>query len=487
MSPSVSILPLGSSSRRLRAVVRSGAIVFLAGGALWFFTGCVPDANVESALEIGSEFGEANGPGAVAPPETGDWWSVFRDPSLEQLLEQLRAQNPTGKAALARYDEARAALGLARVDQFPEVTGQASAIRFRDSAGGVFVPPDLTYNEYRAALNLQYEIDLWGRVRSSVAAARSDLEAAGADLAATRLSLEAELARIWFQWRYVKEEQRILARTIEVRERNRRLVEARVRGGEVNELDLERARTELEVARAQAIGLEREEAELRHALAALVGQVPSQFTIPGSGGRGVGRAPTIPAGVPSELLERRPDIAAAEQRLSAAASRVDVIQASFLPKVTLTGIGGVSTLRSSEFFDADSLFGTIGPDVEIPIYEGGRLVNEGRRANAVARETLADYEEIVLTAFREVEDALSGIRFLDREITAHQRAVEAAEKAAEISRRRYQGGLVSYLEVVDAERTALDEELALARARSARQLASVQLIRSLGGGWKKAD
>ena len=475
------------SGSRQGALVRDGTTVILAGVVLGFLVGCVPDASVESNLDLGSEFGESDGSGTVAPPESGDWWSVFGDPGLEELLDDLRTQNPTGKAALARYDEARAALGLARVEQFPAITGEASATRFRDSAGGVFVPPDLTYNEYRAALNLEYEIDLWGRVRSSVAAAGSELEAAGADLAATRLSLEAELARTWFQWRYVLEEQRILARTIEVRARNRRLVEARVRGGEVNELDLERARTELEVARAQAIGLERQEAELRHALAVLVGEVPSRFAIPKGAGGGIGKAPKIPAGIPSDLLKRRPDIAAAEERLSAAASRVDVVQASFLPKVTLTGIGGVSTLRSSEFFDADSLFGTIGPGVEIPIFEGGRLVNEGRRANAVARETLADYEEIVLAAFQEVEDALSGIRFLDQEISAHRRAVQAAEKAAEISRRRYKGGLVSYLEVVDAERTALDEELALARARSARQLASVQLIRSLGGGWERTD
>lgn len=457
--------------------------VLIALGGLLTMASCVPESDLTAAIGGGAAYGEGRKGDLAGLPEPGNWWKAFDDGGLDALLERLRRENPGLKASQARYDQARAALGLARADQFPRIFGDGSAMRMRDSAGGIFVPPDLTYDDYRAALNLSYEIDLWGRVRQSVDAARAEMEASAADLAGAQVSLEAELARTWYQWRFVGEEARVLGRTIELREENLKLVEARVRGGETNELDRERARAELETTRAQLFQVERARAELVHALAVLAGEAPATFQPPKS--QGVGKAAVIPAGVPSDLLARRPDIASAERRLAAAGSRVGAAKASYLPKVTLTGVGGSSTLDSSQFFDFDSLFGQIGPQVQVPIFQGGKLVDEVKKADAEAREALASYEEVVLVAFREVEDALSGIRFLDREIAAHQKALDAARTAAILSRRRYEGGLVSYLEVVDAERTALSEERELTRARSARHLASVQLIRALGGGWQR--
>lgn len=473
------IVKSNPNSGGFRAVVfpAACALVALSLGA------CVPESDLTAAIEGGAVYGEG-GKGSLPAP--GNWWKNFNDPGLEDLLEELRKDSPGLKAALARYDQSRAALGLAKSDLFPTVFGDASARRLRDTGNSRFVLPQLTYNQFRSALNLDYEVDLWGRVRASIDAARAEMEATSADLDAAQLSLEAELARNYYQWRFANEELGVLNRSLELRQENVDLVDARVQGGETNQLDLDRARAELEATRAQKLQVERARAELEHAIAVLVGDAPGTFEFPSSAKRsGSGNAAVIPAGVPSELLARRPDIAAAEARLAAAAARLKVTKKSYLPTVTLTGAGGLQGLDTAKFFDPVSLFGDIGPNVRVPIFQGGRIEGDIGQADARAVEALANYEEVVLGAFRDVEDALSGIRFLDREITAHRKAADSADSAAQLSRKRYEGGLVSYLEVVDAERTALNEKRELVRARSTRHLASVQLVQALGGGWEK--
>ncbi len=416
-------------------------------------------------------------------PAAGDWWKRFNDSELNRLIGRAEADNPTLQAALARYDQARGALGLAQADRFPSITGDALWKRKRDTASGIFVPDTLTYSQYRAALNLDYEIDLWGRVRHSVAAAEADFAASTADIASATLSLKAELARIWFQYRASAEEISLVKETLQLREKNLSLVNARVDGGEANQLDLARAQTELESTRALLLQLQRESRGTEHALAFLVGTSPSHFKAPSVSGP-LSKA-SIPAGVPSELLARRPDIAAAEARVRAAAERLGVVKASYLPRITLGGTGGISSLDLAKLFDAKSLFGEIGPSVQIPIFQGGRSKSDRLRIEASARESLANYREVVLDAFREVETALSDAAYLDSEIAAHQRAATSAEKAASLARERYTGGLSSYLEVIDAERTALDERRELTRSRASRQFAAVQLVQALGGGWAK--
>ncbi|MCB1229050.1 MAG: efflux transporter outer membrane subunit [Verrucomicrobiae bacterium] len=466
-----------------RAVVLV-AFVSLLGTLL--MSGCLPESDLAAMVESGAAYGESGG-AKGSLPDPGDWWKNFDDAGLETLLKDLRSENPGLKAALARFDQSRAAFGVAESDFFPAFYGDGHAKRLRDTGNSRFVLPQLTYSQYRAALNLNWELDLWGRVRKSVDAARAEMEASAADLDAAQLSLEAELARNYYQWRFTNEELRVLDRTVDLRQENVDLVDARVRGGETNQLDLDRARTELEATRAQKLQVERARAELEHAIAVLVGEAPATFEFPGAAKHsGVGKVAVVPAGVPSDLLSRRPDVAAAESRLAAAASRLGATKRSYLPTVTLTGLGGLQGVDTAKFFDPVSLFGEIGPQVQVPLFQGGRIVGDVERADAEAREALASYEEVVLGAFQDVEDALSGIRFLDREIAAHDKAAEAAKSAAALSRKRYEGGLVSYLEVVDAERTALNEERELIRARSTRHLASVQLIQALGGGWAKA-
>lgn len=444
-------------------------------------TGCTVDPSELADSSVGTSEGYQYGEAGKPMLSAGRWWECFGDSGLNQLMDKLAADNPTLAAALARYDRARGELGLTRADQSPKVTGDVFAKRKRDSASGIFVPPERLYSEYRSALNLTYEIDLWGRVRQSVAAAQAELAAAGADWAAARLSLQAELARTYFQLRATQAEIEVVRGSLSLREENRKLVDARVRGGETTDLDLARAETELESTRAELLQLQRESAGFQNALAALSGEVPSSFQAPPGSLR---FPPSIPAGIPSELLSRRPDIYAADRRMAAATARIGVTRASYLPRINLVGAAGLSSLEFTDFFDPNSFFGEIGPEIDIPIYSGGQIGSDFDRVFAESDETVALYREVVLTAFREVEDSLSSNRYLDREIGAHAAAAAAAERAARLSRKRYDGGLVSYLEVVDAERTALSEKRSLVQARAARVLSTVQLIQALGGGWE---
>ncbi len=433
----------------------------------------------DSPVGTGASYREYSKTATMLP--AGRWWDCFGDPGLNKLIQRLDSENPSLAVALARYDRSRAELGLARADRFPRIRGDVRANRKRDSSSGVFVPPELTYNEFRTALNLEYEIDLWGRVRKIVEATRAESNAIEADWAAVRLSLRAELARNYFQLRFLDSELDVVRKSLGLRKENRKLVSARVEGGETTDLDLARAETELEATRAQMFELERTRATYFNALAALTGEVSASFSLPSGG---ITSPPSIPAGLPSELLSRRPDIVAADRRMDAAASTIGAVKASYLPRINLTGLGGISSLNLSDLFSPTSLFGEIGPEIEIPIYNAGRAGLDADKAFAESDEAVALYQESVLNAFREVEDSLSGIRFLDREIRAHQAAASSAGRAARLSRKRYEGGLVSFLEVVDAERTLLNETRELVQAKSSRLLQTVQLVQALGGGWE---
>lgn len=445
-------------------------------------TGCKVDPAdlADSRVETGHGYRYGGSDRPLLP--TGRWWECFGDSGLNRLMDKLASDNPSLAAALARYDNARAELGLTKADQSPSISGDLSSKRRRDSASAVFVPPERLYSEHRAALNLSYEIDLWGRVRQSVKAARAELEAAGADWAAARLSLQAELARTYFQLRSTEAEIEVVEDSLEVRRENQQLIEARVEGGETTDLDLARADTELEATRAELLQLQRERAQFFNAVAFLVGEVPANFNLPSGGLRS---PPSIPSGIPSELLSRRPDIFAADRRMDAAVAQIGAVKASYLPRINLVGTAGLSSLEFTDFFDPKSFFGEVGPDVTVPIYNGGQINSAVGQSFAISDEAVARYRETVLTAFREVEDALAANRYLDREIVAHSRAAAAASRASTLSRTRYDGGLVSYLEVVDAERTSLSEERELVQAKSARLLSTVQLIQALGGGWEK--
>ncbi len=430
--------------------------------------------------ELPTAFRSENRKGELRPP--GNWWKAFEDATLDELIRRFDASNPSLEAAVARRDQVWHELGIARSDLYPQIIGDASANWNRDSINGLFVPDPPTYSQFEAALNLEYEIDLWGRVRDSVSAAVADLRASEGDTAAAILSLKASLARNWYQLRYVDDEIVVLRETVNLREENRDLIAFRVDAGDTTDLDLSRADSELETARADLLELERTREEFFNALAALTGRAPARFELPSRDAE-IAVPEFPPGGFPCVLLERRPDVFAARERVSAAVAEIGVTRADYLPRFTIAGRGGLFALELSDLLDPDSLFGVIGPEVRIPVFQGAQSKSDISRAEAAAREAFALYREVMLEAVRDVETAISDARWLDRQIVALERAAAASDKAARLSRTRYEDGLVSFLDVIDADRVALTAKRELVRARAARQLAAIRAVQALGGGW----
>ncbi len=416
----------------------------------------------------------------AAPPE-GSWWSLFGDAELARLIGKGEAGNPGARAALARYDAARAVLGLARADAFPSVSGAAYARRQGDSANSNFSVG--TYNDYRAALNLSWEIDLWGRIRRSVAAAAAEKDAAGYEVAAALLSLRAEIARAYLSLRYADAEIALLKQTEGLRAEARRLMKVRFDRGASSSIDHDRAVTEHESVRAELASLRADRGRFDDALAALVGADASSFTIGAKAGPP--DVPAVPAGVPGDLLRRRPDIAASERRLAAASERIGATIAGYLPRLTLTGAGGVQSLKASDLFDPASQLWNLGPQLSVPMFQGGRGGGDKARAEAEYREALEAYREVLVGAVRDTEDSLGDARHLADAAASRGRAAAAADSVADLARKRYQAGAADYFEVVDAERTALNTRRSALGVDLARSLAATRLIQALGGGWER--
>ena len=419
--------------------------------------------------------------GLSSPPPTGNWWSGFSDSTLTKHLSTVERANPTVAAAFARYNQSRAVLGLRKADRIPTVTGEALFVRQQDTGRDIFELPASPYNKYRSALNLDYEIDFWGRVRRSVSKQEALTQASAADYVTAILSIKAELARDYLALRHLDDEIKLLTDTIELRKENQRLVQARVKAGDTTAIDSSRAESQTETARADLFRLKQRRQELENAIAVLTGANPSSFKInPAS----PPRTPAIPAGVPADLLRRRPDVAATERRLAASAEEIGITIANYLPRVSLTATGGYASLSSSDLFDSSSQLWNIGPSATFPLITMGRRQADKDRAEAAYYEALANHKQSVLNAFRDVENALSGIHNLDHALAAQKKSAAAASEAARLINLRYKTGLVSFFEVIDAEREHLREQRVLVNTQSARQQATVQLIQALGGGWR---
>lgn len=446
-----------------------------------------------SACAVGPEYKGVNenlpaawkNAGFQDPPPPGDWFSRFQDPTLTSLLRSAEKNNQDLQAALARYDQARAALGLARADQTPTLTSDLVGERKRDSGGAPFRASNEPYNDYNAELNLSYEVDLWGRIRSQVRQASANMEAAAADYDAALLSLKAEVARNYFTLRALDRESALIEQAVALRSQRRNLIEAQREEGQASGLDYARAVAEAEAARADLARLDEQRGRLVNALAVLSGRSATNFAVVPT--PSIPAAPSVPAGVPSDLLRRRPDLLAAERRLAAASAGISVAITTYLPRLTLTGTGGVSALDSSDLFNANSRFWSIGPSLFVPLpgMSGGRDKFDRAQAEGRFREALANYRSILLEAIGDTESALQAGRNLERALAAQRRATRAAERAAELSRARREGGLVSLFEVIESERLALDQERLLAQSERDRALASVNLIQALGGGWEQ--
>ncbi|MGW8311789.1 MAG: efflux transporter outer membrane subunit [Desulfuromonadales bacterium] len=413
----------------------------------------------------------------------GDWWQMFSDPVLDALQQRALAENQDLKVAIARVDQARAAARITESDLYPRVDLNPSAVRARGAAA-LNNGHAITATNLRVPFDLGYEIDLWGRVRRSVDASTAQYEASRAEMQNVMLTLQADVARNYFNLRSLDSQLDLLRRTVELRTKNLQLVTSLFDNGQVGRLDVATAETELANAQAETAALNRRRLSTEHALAVLVGEPVANFNLPLPPPNLEVRPPVIAAGLPSALLERRPDVAAAERQMIAANARIGIAKAAFFPAVSLTGTAGYASDQLSSLFDWDNRIWSLGPFISLPVFDAGRNRAQLDQAEAAWRESVALYRQQVLTAFREVEDALSDIRILAEQYAAQQRALTSARQAADLSGKRYRAGLVSYLEVVVNERTALAIELLTTQALEQRFQASVSLIKALGGGWQ---
>lgn len=415
----------------------------------------------------------------------GAWWEVFGDPVLDDLETRAEAASPTLAAALARYDQARAAARVDAADLFPQVGVEGDAGRQRLSGNrplGNGTPQ--TYNDFSIGGTLDYELDLWGRIRNGVKASRADAQASAADLASARLSLQASVADAYIRLRGLDAQADLLNRTVQAFDRAYQLTATRHDGGIASGVDVNRARTTLSNAKAQISDVANQRAATEHELAALVGAVASDFSVPAQ----VQRldAPEVPAGAPSELLQRRPDVAAAERRMFAANARIGVARAAFFPSVTLGLAGGWETTHGSLLTTPNTFWG-LGPlSAVLSLFDGGRRTAQVKLSRGEYDEMAADYRGTVLTAFRQVEDGIAATHHLATQIVDQRDAAEAAQRTSDLAFTRYHDGASDYLEVVTAQTDALDAQRLLLAVQVERMRMSVALVKALGGSAEAA-
>jgi multidrug efflux system outer membrane protein len=416
----------------------------------------------------------------------GNWWEIFNDTNLNVLEAQAVQANQQLKAAVARVDEARATARVARSQLMPNLSLNPSFSRegYSPNANPSF--GNITANTFNAPLDLSYEVDLWGRIRRLFQGARADAQASLADYYNVLLTLQSDVAQNYFALRSLDAEIATVNGTIDLRHEQVRLVRSRLEGGIGSELDVAQAETELATTEAEAASLAHRRDELENAIAVLVGENPSSFKLAAVDDPNWNpQPPQIPAGLPSDLLERRPDVAQAERQLASANAKIGVAKAAFFPVLTLTGSAGYLSGDLSSLFTWDSRTWSIGPSLSLPIFAGGRNRANYQHSQAAFQESTALYRQQVLVAFGDVENSLSGIYHFAVQAEAQQRAVTSARRASELATDRYRSGIVAYIEVVDASRDTLTAERANAQLTGQRLIASVQLIKALGGGWSE--
>lgn len=415
---------------------------------------------------------------ADAAPK-GKWWEVFGDPTLNGLMEQVNVSNQTLKASEAAYRQAIAAVQSARAALFPTVGADAGATRSGSGAKG---PTGGTANRYNLTLNASWEPDLWGRVRRTVEASRAGAEASRGDLEAARLSLQGELATDYFQLRSTDAEIRLLDDTVKAYDTTYRLTQNRYRAGVAAKADVVQAQTQLLSTQAQAIDLKAARAQLEHAIAVLVGKPPSELTIASAN---VDIAvPAIPPGVPSTLLQRRPDVAAAERRVAEANARIGVAEAAYFPALDLTGSGGFASTALASLVSAPSRVWSLGAALADTLVDFGARSAAVESARGAYDEAVANYRQTVLSALQDVENNLAALHWLGDEEKVEQDAVRAAREAVALTLNQYKAGTVSYLNVALVQATQLSQERTLVNLQSRRLAADVALIRGLGGAWE---
>jgi NodT family efflux transporter outer membrane factor (OMF) lipoprotein len=413
----------------------------------------------------------------------GKWWEIYQDPQLNQLEERIGPNNQTLRQALETYLAARDQVTAARSALFPTLSAGPSIAREQVSKNG----PDYaatkapTYNDFMLSGQASWEPDLWGRIRRTVEAARENAQASAADQANIDLSLHAEMAVDYLQLRGLDSDIKLLTATITDLEGQLDLTQRRLDGGIATEVDVAQARTQLETVRAQLVDLGVARAQFEHAIGTIANQQLSSFSIPPSPLDL--ELPKVPLGVPSQLLERRPDIAAAERRAAQANAQIGIAVAAFYPTITLNGTGGFESEHGGTWIQGPSALWSLGAQAAELLFDAGQRHALTDAARHTYEAQAAAYRSAVFAAFNDVEDQLSGLRILEQESGVERRAVDSAQHSFDLSNQRYKGGVTSYLEVLTAESTLLQNQRTAIDLQTRQFVASVGLVRALGGGW----
>jgi len=430
------------------------------------YRGHAPDAGPQTAASFGDE----------------KWWTVFQDPQLQELIREALAQNYDVRIAAARVLQAQALLGITRADQFPTITGGASSSNERLPA--TRITPAFETSPSQVNLSLFWELDFWGKFRRATEAARATLLAAEWGRKAVMSSLVSNVASAYFQLLELDLEMEISRRTLGSRRESLRLVEVRARGGTTSLLDVRQSEQLVYTAAAAIPDLERRTEQQENLISVLLGKNPAPVT------RGKplvenSLLPVVPAGLPSSLLERRPDIQSSEQQLVAANARIGVAKAAYFPQITLTAVGGYQSPALTNLFTGPAGLWSFGGQLLQPIFTGGRIRSNVRLTEAQQQETVLVYQQSIQQAFREVSDSLVAYRKNQEFRSQEELLTNSAQDATRLANMRYQGGVTSYLEVLDSDTRYFDAQLSLAQAQLNERLAMVQLYNALGGGWQQ--
>lgn len=418
------------------------------------------------------------------------WWEDYNDPDLNALQQRAAEANQGLRRAAARLEQSRAALGLAEADQLPSTSFDSSAVRDRRSPNrrlrndkDTDLPTDpLTRSRFSLALNTQYELDFWGRVRRATEAAKAHLESQQAARQTVALTVAADVARLYFEIRSLDAEIEALNRSISVRRGFLTASKTRIAGGIGSEADVSRAETELADAESEGIEVRRNRTLLEHALAVLCGEAPSDFRL-APRNLPLPPPPVPPPGLPSELLARRPDVAEAERLAASKCASIGVAKAAFLPTILLTGAAGFESVDIQNVLSWESRVWSFGPSVSVPIFQGRRNRANLKAAEARYEEAVADYRERALVAFREVEDALANAQFYHQKASAQSQAVESSRRTAAHYDQRLRAGLINFLDVIDSQRSLLKAERSSIQTLARQYETSITLMKALGGGW----
>lgn len=419
----------------------------------------------------------------------GEWWKLFRDPKLNELLARATAHNQNLKAAIARFDQARTTARMSRADRLPQIGAPLSAEQQRTSENmpSAFPLNGMVYDgpAYNALVDFGWEIDLWGKLRRRVESDEAATMAAADAVHNALLGIQAEVAAAYFQIRGFDAEIAIVREAVGWRGEALKIARARVLAGAAGDLEQAQSETEVATAEAEISVLQSQRDQLENALALLVGANASSFAL-AAVGHPLPAPPKIPTGFPSDLLERRPDIATAEKQLAAATAKIGIAEAEFFPSVSLMGNGGFQSGDLDLLFDPNSLLWTYGPRVRVPIFSGGKNRFNLSHAHSAHDEALALYRQSFLAAVADVETSLANLRNLAKEAEALGRARDSAVRAARLARTQYEAGTSPYLDFITANRTALNTQVAVERVAGQRLVAAVSLVKALGGGWDQS-